>query len=164
MVRWMRSAVAVLVFWLVLAVPAGPVDLAWGVVVAMLVGPWAAAFLWPGEGAGGGLGARRLPRLLVHGLDLLRAIVPAALQLIGILVGRRLAIRPRVITYTTKLTSEAARVALANSITLTPGTHCVDLRGDELTVHCLDPSFAESLLSGKVEADIRRVFEPGDDR
>lgn len=157
--RWMRSATAVLAFWLVLAIPAGPADLVAGIAVAALLGLWSARVLWTREPAG--FGARSLPRLALHLLELLRAIVPAALQLIGILVRRRLPLRPQVLTYTTDLKSDAARVALANSITLTPGTHCVDLRDDELIIHCLDPSFAESLLSGEAEAGIRRVFEPG---
>lgn len=156
--RWLRSAMAVLAFWLVLAIPVRPGDLVWGSVVALLIGLWATRFLWPGSDPGFRVG--QLPRLALHLVELARAVVPAALQLIGIVSRRRLTIRPRVFTYTTALQSEVARVALANSITLTPGTHCVDLRGDELTIHCLDPTFAESLLSGEVEAGVRRAFEP----
>ena len=158
--RWLRSAMAVLAFWLVLAIPVRPADLVWGSVVALLVGLWATRFLWPGGDPG--FRGRQLPRLASHLFELVRAIVPAAIQLIAIVVRRRLAIRPEVFTYTTELKSDAARVALANSITLTPGTHCVDLSGDELTIHCLDRSFAESLLSGEVEAGVQRAFERGE--
>ena len=156
--RWLRSTLAVLAFWLVLTVPVGASDVAWGIVVAAALGLWAVRSLWPGTDPG--LRTRQLPRLAFHLVELLRAIVPAALQLIGILVRRRLRLRPRVFTYTTSLQGAAARVALANSITLTPGTHCVDVRDDELTIHCLDPDFAETLLSGEAEREIRRVFEP----
>ena len=45
----------------------------------------------------------------------------------------------------TNLKSEVARVMLANSITLTPGTITVSLRGQELLVHCLDKSLAEGM-------------------
>ena len=44
-----------------------------------------------------------------------------------------------------KLRTNAARVLLANSITLTPGTITVSQEGDEYVVHCLDKSFAEGL-------------------
>lgn len=155
--RWMRSLIAVLAFWLVLAIPAGPADLAWGLAVAALLGAWAVVVLWPSRDPG--LRVGQLPALIRHLIGLMTAIVPAALQLIAIVVRPRMPLRPRVIKYTTELESDAARVALANSITLTPGTHCVELAGNELTVHCLDPSFAESLLSGAAEREIRRVFE-----
>ena len=160
--RWLRSALAVLAFWLVLAVPVGAADLAWALAVSSALGLWAVRSLWMDDDPG--LRMRQLPGLAGHLVRLLRAVVPAALQLIGILLRRRLRLRPTVFSYTTSLQGAAARVALANSITLTPGTHCVDVRDDVLTVHCLDPDFADSLLLGDAERDIRRVFEGGSDR
>jgi multicomponent Na+:H+ antiporter subunit E len=44
-----------------------------------------------------------------------------------------------------KLKTETARVILANSITLTPGTITVSLTEDNLLVHCLDKSLAEGM-------------------
>lgn len=159
--RWLRSAFAVLAFWLVLAIPARPVDLAWGVAVAALLGFWSVTFLWPSGDPG--LRIHRLPALLRHVVALMGAIVPAAVQLIGIIIRPRMPLAPQVFTHTTSLKSQAARVALANSITLTPGTHCVDLDGDELTIHCLDASFTESIHSGEAERELRRVFEAEDE-
>lgn len=156
--RWLRLAIAVLVFWLVLAIPAQPGELVWGILIAALCAWWAVVFLWPGSDPG--IRGRQMPRLALHVLGLLRSIVPAALQLVGILVRRRIRIRPQVFRYRTRLQSDAARVALANSITLTPGTHCVELDGNELTIHCLAPSFAQTIRSGEAEREIRRVFEP----
>ncbi len=49
--------------------------------------------------------------------------------------------QPVLVSFTTPLKSEYARVALANSITLTPGTITVRLDGDKYTVHCLDERF-----------------------
>ena len=43
------------------------------------------------------------------------------------------------------LKSETARVILANSITLTPGTITVSMSGQELLVHCLDKSLSEGM-------------------
>ncbi|MDT8450148.1 MAG: Na+/H+ antiporter subunit E [Wenzhouxiangellaceae bacterium] len=157
--RWLRSAMAVLAFWLVLAIPAQAGELAWGVLIALAIGLWSVVFLW--RGGDPGVGARQIPGLLVHLIEMLRSIVPAALQLIGILIRRSMPLRPGVFKYTTELEGDAARVALANSITLTPGTHCVEIDGNELTIHCLDPSFARSIRSGDAEREIRRVFEPG---
>ena len=52
----------------------------------------------------------------------------------------RYELEPALVTFRTTLQSESARVLLANSITLTPGTITVSLDGDEYMVHCLDKS------------------------
>ena len=45
----------------------------------------------------------------------------------------------------TDLKSETAKVMLANSITLTPGTITVSLEDDTLLVHCLDKTLSEGM-------------------
>lgn len=54
---------------------------------------------------------------------------------------------PVIIHFKSDLQSKTARVILANSITLTPGTITVSLEEDEYTVHCLDKSLAEGIDS-----------------
>ena len=54
-------------------------------------------------------------------------------------------IDPVVVRFRTDLKSKAAKVALANSITLTPGTITVDLEGDELIIHALDAELVEGI-------------------
>ena len=54
-------------------------------------------------------------------------------------------IEPVMVSFRTTLKSRLARVILANSITLTPGTITVSLHGDEVMVHCLDRSLAEGM-------------------
>lgn len=51
-------------------------------------------------------------------------------------------IEPTVVHFKTTLHSTFARVLLANSITLTPGTITVSLKDDEYVVHCLDKELA----------------------
>lgn len=50
-----------------------------------------------------------------------------------------------IVQFTADLHTEAARVALAHCITLTPGTITGRLEGNVYTVHCLDKSMAEGL-------------------
>ena len=52
---------------------------------------------------------------------------------------------PVIVKVHTNLKTETAKVILANSITLTPGTITVSLTGQELLVHCLDKSLAEGM-------------------
>ena len=54
--------------------------------------------------------------------------------------------------------SDAAKIFLGNTITLTPGTVTLDIRGQEFVVHALSPSLAGSLLDGSEQARIAKVF------
>lgn len=80
--------------------------------------------------------------------------------LINILRGN---INPRVVHFRTRLHSDLARVLLATSITLTPGTISLELQEDHLIVHWLDAKtihskYAGMLIKGKMETFLRRVF------
>lgn len=49
-------------------------------------------------------------------------------------------------------------VLYANSITLTPGTLCVDLKSNEITVHALQEASIDSLGEGKMESKITQML------
>jgi len=72
-------------------------------------------------------------------------------------------INPRVVHFRTHLQSDVARVLLANSITLTPGTVTIHLDDDHLIVHWLDAKtrhskYAGNLIKGEFERLLRRIF------
>jgi multicomponent Na+:H+ antiporter subunit E len=72
-------------------------------------------------------------------------------------------INPRIVHFRTRLKSDLARVLLANSITLTPGTISVHLDDDHLIVHWLDAStrhskYAGELIKGPFEKLLKRIF------
>ncbi len=50
-------------------------------------------------------------------------------------------VEPRVTSFHTRLRTDAGKVVLANSITMTPGTITVDVQDDLFLIHCLDESF-----------------------
>ncbi len=52
---------------------------------------------------------------------------------------------PVIVHLHTNLKTETARVILANSITLTPGTITVSLTDQDLLVHCLDKSLSDGM-------------------
>ena len=72
-------------------------------------------------------------------------IVKANICVGKMVLSSRYEVEPAVVTFKSNLKSETARVILANSITLTPGTITVRLQYDMFTVHCLDKSLAEGL-------------------
>lgn len=155
--RVVQVAAVIFVFWLVLAIPLAPADLVRGILVSLLLGFWTAALLWAdGEPT---LSLRRLAGLVIYTLDLVRSIIPAALQVARVILQPTMPIEPVVITHRMQLKHEFTRVALANSITLTPGTHCVDYDDDVLTIHCLDDHFADPIRDGRLEDRITRVLE-----
>ncbi len=73
-------------------------------------------------------------------------------------------IRPGIIKVKTTLKSEAAKVTLANSITLTPGTLTIDIEGDDFYVHWInittdDPEEQATIIIERFERILRRIFE-----
>lgn len=72
-------------------------------------------------------------------------IVKAACAVIRVIFSSKYEVEPAIVRFRVDLRTTAARVLLANSITLTPGTITVSLEGDEYVVHCLDKSFGEGI-------------------
>ncbi len=77
----------------------------------------------------------------------------------------KMPIRPGIVKIKTNLTTESGITALANSITLTPGTLTVDLTDDGfLYIHWInvkseDVEEATRLIAGKFEWFLTRIFE-----
>ena len=88
---------------------------------------------------------RLLPAFVRYLYYLIREIILANLAVSRLILTRREQMEPVLVHVRTNLKSETARVILANSITLTPGTITVSLTGDKLLVHCLDKSLSEGM-------------------
>lgn len=102
---------------------------------------------------------RLLPRGGLYLLTLLAEIFKANLQVIRLVLSPVIEVEPCLVRFRTDLRSEAARVALANSITLTPGTITVALDGNELLVHALDRDMARGLDESVFVRQLRRMEE-----
>jgi len=73
-------------------------------------------------------------------------------------------IRPGIVKVATTLSSDMAKTFLANSITLTPGTLTIDIKGQDLYVHWInintdDPAKRYAQIVGRFEGLLRRIFE-----
>jgi multicomponent Na+:H+ antiporter subunit E len=73
-------------------------------------------------------------------------------------------IRPGIVKVKTTLKSDMAKMLLANSITMTPGTISVDLIGDYLYIHWIyissdDPEVYTGIITGAFEKYIKRIIE-----
>ncbi|MGB0712847.1 MAG: Na+/H+ antiporter subunit E [Gammaproteobacteria bacterium] len=98
--------------------------------------------------------------LFVYLFHFFVALVRANLDLAFRVIRPSLPIDPAVVELTTRLESPLARMLLANSITLTPGTLTVDLDGDRLLVHCVycpgsvSPTALREQVFGRFEQSI----------
>lgn len=72
-----------------------------------------------------------------------------------------LPIKPRLLVFRTELQDEVARVVVANSITLTPGTVTIDLIDGSYLVHALHPDTAGAVVSGELQNIVGRIFGEG---
>lgn len=88
-------------------------------------------------------------------------IIKANVTAMKLLFSEKNEIEPVLVRFRTNLKTKAARVFLANSITLTPGTITVSLEGDEFVVHCLDKTLAEGLSDGIFVKELERLEKVG---
>jgi len=75
----------------------------------------------------------------------------------------KMPIKPGIVTIKTGLKSDIAKMILANSITLTPGTFTLDILGDNLLIHWInvkteDVDEASKIIGGKFEKYLSVVF------
>ena len=89
----------------------------------------------------------------------------ANLQVVYMVLHPDMPIKPGIIRIKTKLKTDSGITALANSITLTPGTLTVDVvNGNELYIHCLvvkttDEAQATKEIAGQFEYFLSRIFD-----
>lgn len=88
---------------------------------------------------------QKFPLFCKYVILLVKEIIKANLAVCHLILTRREVTEPVLVKVHTNLKTETARVILANSITLTPGTITVSLADRELLVHCLDKSLAEGM-------------------
>ena len=92
---------------------------------------------------------KKMLRFLLRGLRYAAILVwettKSNLYVSKIVYSRKISVQPQMVFFRTKLKTTAARVALANSITLTPGTLTVVLTDDLFCVHCLNSDFAVNI-------------------
>lgn len=98
---------------------------------------------------------KKVPQFLKYVFLLVKEIIKANMAVIKMILTRREVTEPTLVKVHTDLKSETAKVMLANSITLTPGTITVSMEGDTLLVHCLDKSLSE----GMEDSDFVKMLE-----
>jgi len=99
-------------------------------------------------------------KLIVYCGWLIWQIILANIQVALVILNPGLPIEPQIIRFRLRFKNPLADFALANSITLTPGTITLDVEGDIYTVHALTGAAAaewQDVAAGKPNAMIRRI-------
>jgi len=110
---------------------------------------------------------RWTPRVLINVIlylgVFLDELVRANLNVLRLVLTPKIDIHPGIVEIRTRLKSPLGRLVLANSITLTPGTLVVDIRGDRLFIHWInvsakDPVAATEAIAGRFEKYLSVIY------
>jgi len=109
------------------------------------------------------IGIKRILCSLLYAIVLFWEVVTANFDVAYRVLHPRMPIRPGIVVIKTSLKSDIAKLILANSITLTPGTFTLDVIGDELLVHWInvkseDIDEATRMIGRRFEKYLRVIF------
>ena len=102
---------------------------------------------------------RRLPAAIRYGATLLAEIFKANVTVMKMILDKNFEPKPQLVHFESGLVELRHRVALADSITLTPGTITCQLEGDHYLVHCLDEAMVDGLDNGVFVQKLARMEE-----
>jgi len=157
-------ALSFFLLWLAFSGFLDPFHLALGVISVIIVvaAVWKLAIFpqdMPGRDVWTALyGPLRWHLAIVYPIVLLLNIIRANLQVAALVVAPKMPIDPVILRFNTHYETDAAKILLGNSITLTPGTVTLDIEDDTFIVHALSPALADSLCDGTDQRRILRLF------
>ena len=110
------------------------------------------------------LSVKRILFFLVYIIMLFWEIIKANFDVAYRVVHPKMPIKPGIVVIKTRLKSDIAKMILANSITLTPGTFTLDVIGDKLLIHWInvkaeDIDGTTRIIGEKFEKYLRVIFE-----
>ena len=155
--------------WLVLSPKRDPVHLTLGALIAGLIAPLAEHLIVqpPPIAEPNGRTLLWMPwhRVALYVPWLAVRVVIASLQVTYVVLHPRLPVSPRMLRIRAHYSHTLARLTLANSITLTPGTVTLDVgEGDEFLVHALTESAGHDLEQSTMPARVARLYGGPDPR
>lgn len=158
-----RVAAALFAAWVVLSGKLDAAHLGAGAATALVLAV-ATDRLWalpPPIGPSGRLAFHgvRWGRGLLYVFWLAGEVVVSGLQVAYVVLHPRLPVDPRLVRFRSQLPHTLARLTLANSITLTPGTVTLEVEGDEFLVHALTPLGARGIEERTIRNRVVTLFD-----
>lgn len=102
---------------------------------------------------------RLIPLFFQYFWVLVQEIVKANVAVFKLIMSPELQPEPAIVYFDTDLKTGLAKVLLANSITLTPGTITVSVEGNRFCVHCLDKELAGGLEDSMFVELLKKIEE-----
>jgi multicomponent Na+:H+ antiporter subunit E len=84
-------------------------------------------------------------------------IIKSNIDVAKVILSPSIFLQPQVFTTTARQTTAVGRTIYANSITLTPGTVTIDVRGNEFEVHALTQKSADGIKTGQMDRLVCRM-------
>lgn len=145
--RTIITAVLIYIYWLLLSGHTEPLLLSLGIVSTLLIIFLASRMRAIDDES---YPLEMLPRLFKYYFFLGKEIVLANIDVIKRILKPGKSISPHVVELAAKQSTDLGKVIFANSITLTPGTVTLDLKGKQLKVHALTREAADDLAKGRM--------------
>jgi multicomponent Na+:H+ antiporter subunit E len=122
-----------------------------------------AIFVWRSDVWRIGFTPRKLYHFLAYTGAFFVEMVKANINMMRYVYAPRIDIRPGIVKINIRLRSPIGRLALANSIALTPGSLVMDISDDAMFIHWLDvkttdPEAATGMIAGAFEKHLEVVF------
>ncbi len=146
---WLRRIVAFAVLWWILT--GGAADSWWIGAPIVLLAAWLSLVLWASPPLSLSGMARFIPFFAYQSLAGATDVAIRVLQ-------PRMPLHPGVLRQRLQLPPGACRVALANVVSMLPGTLSADLEGDQLVIHALDMRKDLRAMVHDLEPRIAAVF------
>ncbi len=162
MSRYIYSFLVFFIFWVAFTTSLQPDELLVGALIALVM-----AFYTGKQFSKDGLKNLSLHKIVYtvrYLFVFLWEMIKANMDVALLVLNPKLPINPGIVEVPTKLKSNTAKLALANSITLTPGTLSVDIVEDKLYIHWINvtttnPEEAFEQISAVFEKYIKEIFE-----
>lgn len=109
------------------------------------------------------LGVKRAAYSAVYAIVLFKEIIAANFDVAYRVIHPKMPIRPGIVIIKTELKQDIAKLILANSITLTPGTFTLDIQGDHILIHWInvrseETEAATKAIGEKFERVLKKIF------
>ena len=131
--RYIFTVVVLYVSWILLTATTHKDELIVGLIVSLLVA--IGSFDYLSEHGLGHFTPKRVMYLIIYAPYYLWQIIVANFDVAYRIVSPSMPIKPGIVKVKTNLKTDSGKLALANSITMTPGTLTIDIKDDILLVH-----------------------------
>jgi len=150
--RYLYTVIVLFLIWLFLTASLDPQELGFGLMMSLIV----AAFTYEIFTTRGlaNLHPRRVAYAIAYIPYFLWAMIMANLDVAYRVLHPKRPVNPGIVECKTVLENEVGKLALANSITLTPGTITLDVDGDKYFIHWID------VKDSSIEGASKNITQP----